>query len=113
MRDPLPAVEVLRRTARGAYLAWEDAERRDWCLPGGVTLSAEPPGFFGFACQRRRFGYRVAVRWDGRRLAWRGLSRDDLLRGDLGSLLAAVGVDLWELLEATADAPMGGPSRAA
>ncbi len=99
MREPLPTVEILRRTAHGAYLAWDDSEPRAWTLPQGVTLTAGPPAYFGFQVRRRRDGFEVQVRWNERRFHWRGLSRDDLLRGDLSELLIGLGVDLWSLLE--------------
>jgi hypothetical protein len=113
MHEPLPAVEILRRTTQGFTLAWDEIDQRDWVLPLGVNLTAKPPTQFGFRCRREGDGFVVQVRWDERRFAWYALSRSELLRCDLVELLAVLGVSLWSLLEAASDSLQDDPLFAA
>lgn len=113
MHEPLPAVEILRRTSQGFTLAWDEMDLRDWVLPLGVNLTAKPATHFGFRCRREGDGFVVQVRWDERRFVWYDLSRGELLRCDLVELLAVLGVSLWSLLEAASEASVDDPLYAA
>jgi hypothetical protein len=105
----LPAVEVVRTYFDEAFsaqapvrvLRWAGAcSERLWELPEGLSIVGPPPRGFGF--QVRRLGadsYAVRVAWDRTVLVWSSLSRADLLSCCLAPLLAALGTDLWQLLD--------------
>jgi len=88
----------------GMELQWDtDAPgvmERAWHLPDGVVLQGPAPGRFGITIHR--FGtdsYRVRLLWNRMCLSWDGLTRVQIMASALKSLLAALGTDLWELLE--------------
>jgi hypothetical protein len=94
----LPALSLRWGNGDGALL------ERLWELPEGVTLFGPPPRRFGLAVDRHgRDSYRVRLLWDQTRLSWTSLSRAQLLTSSLAPLLAALGTDLWALL----DQPLG------
>src|SRR5262249_25108290 len=115
MVNTLPTVEVVRTYFDEAFdaqapirvLRWSDAQgERLWELPEGLTITGPAPRGFGF--QVRRLGpdsYSARVAWDRTYLAWPSLSKVDLLSSCLAPLLAALGADLWQLLDQPATAP--------
>jgi hypothetical protein len=76
--------------------AWECL----WELPEGVRFSGPPPRKFGIRIQRQGDdAYAVRLLWDRTCLTWLDLTRGQLLASDLDPLLAALGTDLWYLLD--------------
>jgi len=93
--DPLAPVWYLRWDAAGSA-----PPPRLWELPEGVSLVGPPPGRFGVSVRPTRGGsYAVRVLWDRTTFSWAALSRVELLGSALAPLLAAVGKDLWQMLE--------------
>jgi hypothetical protein len=108
MTRTLPSADIVRRfldedfDSRVAVhvLNWSDETEHLWELPEGLSILAGPPRRFGFILRRTASqSYQVRLLWDRTQLHWANLSKMDLLGCCLGSLLAAVGVDLWGLLE--------------
>jgi hypothetical protein len=108
----LPAVEVVRRSVEecnGAAmpvmtLRWERPLRgqaeRLWELPEGVCIAGPGPERFGFSFRQLEGGdFTVRLLWDRTALYWAALSRVELLASSLAPLLAALGLDLWSLLD--------------
>ncbi len=55
----------------------------------------------------------MRVLWNQTCLSWAGLTRAQLLTSSLAPLLAAMGTDLWHLLDQPVEADGGGPRKAA
>src|SRR5262245_38362053 len=108
----LPAVEVVRRYIEESFdpplpalwLRWEGgANERLWELPEGVTVVGPAPQKFGFRVQRFDVNaYTLHLLWDRSRFHWTGLSRAQVLTSALAPVLAALGIDLWCLLDQSA-----------
>jgi hypothetical protein len=90
-----------------------DAPERLWELPEGVSVFGPPPAQFGVSVRRSRGAYAVRVLWDRTVFSWAALSRMQLLGSALAPLLAALGKDLWHLLEQPPGASGFAPRRAA
>ncbi len=87
---------------------------RLWHLPEGVCLLGPAPQRFGISIRRGGSDtYVVRLLWDRTCLSWAALTRTDLLGSALAPLLAAMGTDLWFLLDQPAAVPAGCPARAA
>jgi hypothetical protein len=89
---PLPAM----------CLHWdtEEAGEETWELPEGVAVTGPPPRRFGIDFRRQGSdAYAVRLLWDRTRLTWPAASREQLLGSALAPLLAALGTDLWCLLD--------------
>jgi hypothetical protein len=111
MTQTLPAPEVVRCYFDTTFephlpamcLRWEDnanAEEYDWDLPEGVRFTGPPPRQFGIRVQRQSLdSYSVRLLWERTCLTWLDLTRSQLLNSDLDALLAALGTDLWYLLD--------------
>ncbi len=110
MTQTLPVPEVVRCFFDTTFephlpamcLRWEDddSEERVWELPEGVRFSGPPPRQFGIRVQRQDAdSYAVRLLWDRTCLTWLDLRRGQLLNSDLDALLAALGTDLWYLLD--------------
>jgi hypothetical protein len=71
-----------------------------WRLPAGTRLTGPAPERFGLTITRRGAdSYELRVLWNSSALSWASLNRNDILRSALRSLLAAMGTDLWYLLD--------------
>jgi hypothetical protein len=78
----------------------EGQAERLWELPEGLCLAGSAPKRLGYMIRRIEADlYHVRIVWDRSVLSWAAVSRMDLLASCLGSLLAAIGVDLWSVLE--------------
>jgi hypothetical protein len=109
MVPSLPTPEVVRRYCDDAFepplptlsLNWRDgAAERLWQLPEDVSLLGPPPRRFGVSVRRLAAdAYAVRLLWDRTSLAWKALSRLQLLGSALAPLLNAVGADLRQLLD--------------
>jgi hypothetical protein len=110
MSIALPTAEVVRQEIDDTFdrhtpvliLRWQEegpAERL-WELPEGLCVVGGPPGRLGVSI-RQGLGDDFAVRllWERTLLSWPALSRMELLGSCLASLLAALGFDLWSMLE--------------
>jgi hypothetical protein len=87
---------------------------RLWDLPEGVTLVGPPPERFGVSIRRRGDdSYSVRLLWDRTGLTWDDLPRVQLLTSALAPLLAAMGTDLWCLLDQPVEARPRPSDRAA
>jgi len=123
MNPLLPAPEVLRWYPHEAFasplpvmcLHWHpDCEERVWHLPEGTSIQGPPPQLFGFRLLRQQgHTYSLRVVWDRTVLAWESLSRSQLLGSCLQPLLAALGTDLWHLLDQPSHVSPFVPDRAA
>lgn len=92
----------------------EDWSDQVWELPEGVRFTGPPPRRFGIRVQRRATNlYLVHLLWDRTCLTWLDLSRSQLLSSDLHTLLAALGTDLWYLLDQPLPQSERTPPRAA
>jgi hypothetical protein len=85
-------------------LRWGDEEaetpQRLWELPEGVSVCGPAPRQFGLSVRRLRAdSYHVRVLWDRSHFVWPALGRLQLLGSSLAPLLAALGNDLWHLLD--------------
>ncbi len=111
MLKTLPPPQVLRCYFDDAFtprlpamdLRW-DADlvggERLWELPDGVALVGPPPERFGVSINRRGpDSYSVRLLWDRTSLTWDALPRFEVLTSALAPLLAAMGTDLWYLLD--------------
>jgi hypothetical protein len=126
MRQALPQPEVVRCYFDDSFhprlpamcLRW-DADNgqgleRLWELPDGVCLAGPPPKHFGVSIQRRGAdGYSVRLLWNHTGLTWSSLTRAELLTSALAPLLAAMGTDLWHLLDQPIRAESSMPRKAA
>lgn len=125
MPQTLPAPEVVRCYFDTTFephlpamcLRWEDdadAEDHVWELPEGVRFSGSPPRQFGIRVQRQAAdSYSVRLLWERTSLTWLDLTRSQLLNSDLDGLLAALGTDLWYLLDQPLTRSENTPPRAA
>jgi hypothetical protein len=119
MPRSLPAAEVVRKFIDEAFdpaspvlvLHWpvgEGQAERLWELPEGLTIAGQAPTRFGWRIRRTgQDAYSVRLVWDRTILAWQHLPRLDLLSCCIGSILAALGIQLWSVLEQ----PVAGPVR--
>ncbi len=119
MPPPLPAVEVIRKSIDESFdpsipvlwLRWADhgpAAERLWELPDGLSILGTPPRRFGMRLKRTGGdAYELRLIWEQTHLSWPLLSRAELLATSLAPLLAALGIDLWAMLEH----PIGGRAR--
>ena len=110
MSRSLPSAQVVRKTIDEAFdvrspvfvLEWSEGanSERLWELPDGFSIMGLAPKRFGLLIRRNSSdAYNVQILWDRTQLTWRAVSRLDLLASCLSPLLAAVGLDLWSLLE--------------
>jgi hypothetical protein len=111
MARSLPTAEVVRKYIDESFdanapvqvLRWPgdsaQAERL-WELPGGHCVAGVAPTRVGWVIRRSAADtFSVRLLWDRTTLSWPAVSRTELLASCLGALLAAVGVDLWSVLE--------------
>jgi hypothetical protein len=109
--------EVFHRSAAVLSLRWPGGAalgERLWELPDGVNIVGAPPQRFGVHLQRGGGDvFSLRVLWNGTCLSWASLSRMQLLSSALAPLLAALGTDLWCLLEQPARGENHVMSRAA
>src|SRR5437868_14680626 len=76
------------------------ANERLWYLPEGICLSGSPPERFGLHVERRDAdAYSVRLLCNQTSLSWSSLTRAQLMTSALAPLLAAMGTDLWYLLD--------------
>jgi hypothetical protein len=126
MVKSLPEPEVVRSFFDDSFhprlpamcLRWYDdsgpASERLWELPDGVCLAGPPPERFGVSIQRRAADtYSVRLLWNHTGLNWPSLTRAELLTSALAPLLAALGTDLWHLIDQPISAESTMPRRAA
>jgi hypothetical protein len=111
MARSLPTAEIVRKYMDDHFdshspvlvLRWpadEGQAERLWELPEGLCLAGSAPKRLGYMIRRIEADlYHVRIVWDRSVLSWAAVSRMDLLASCLGSLLAAIGVDLWSVLE--------------
>ena len=93
--------DVFRPRLPARRLRWDGVADRLWELPSGLCLYGPPPTRFGLDLRSTGADtFDVRLLWDRTGLTWAGLTRAQLLGGCLNELLAAVGTDLWSLLEA-------------
>jgi hypothetical protein len=124
MVQALPSPEVVRCYFDDDFephlpalcLRWSPDSRtpgeRLWTLPEGVRLIGPAPQRFGVSIQRRGTdSYAVRLLWERTGFHWPAVTRAQLLSTSLEPLLAAMGTDLWYLLEQPLEA--GFPPRAA
>jgi hypothetical protein len=121
MDQGLPAPEVLRCYFDESFdphlpamcLRWDgmgEPAPRDWRLPEGLSLRGLPPTRFGLHVHRSAEDcYTVQLLWDRTCLIWLSLTRREILACDLGTVLVALGTDLWYLLDQPID-PQPSPS---
>jgi hypothetical protein len=108
LAGPVPAVVL-----RWPGLAGADAARY-WDLPEGVNVVGPAPRLFGITIHRHGPDtYAVRLLWDQSTFGWQALSRSQLLGSSLVALLAALGSDLWYLLDQPIGAASSPPGRAA
>lgn len=115
MARTLPAAEVVRKYIDEDFdihspvmvLQWpEDAGERLWELPEGLSLLGCPPRSFGLVLKRSSADtYTVRLNWERTQLHWPALTRVELLGSCLAPLLAALGLDLWAMLEQPVSMP--------
>jgi hypothetical protein len=126
MVKTLPEPEVLRCFFDDSFrprlpamcLRWHadsgPVAERLWELPDGVCLAGPPPVRFGVSIQRRAAdSYSVRLLWNHTGLTWTALTRVELLTSALAPLLAALGTDLWHLLDQPISAEASLPRKAA
>ena len=96
-------------------LHWENgAQERLWELPDNVCLAGPPPKRFGVSIHRRLSdAYAVRLLWNQTALSWPALTRAELLGSALAPLLAALGTDLWHMLEQPVSTESRLPDKAA
>jgi hypothetical protein len=116
MVQALPAPEVLRCYFEEAFephlpamsLRWQEPTQSPaqvWQLPEGVSLTGPAPSRFGISIQRLADdSYAVRLLWDRTCLIWLALTRRQLIESAIAPLLAALGTDLWYLLDQPIDA---------
>jgi len=125
MTKLLPAPEVLHCYFDDRFdphlpamrLRWEEGARavhRVWQLPEGLCFQGPAPESFGISIQRLGpDAYNVRILWDQSAWSWVSLTRGQVLGSALVPLLAALGTDLWYLLEQPLPAPGSPPLSAA
>jgi hypothetical protein len=126
MTQTLPVPEVVRCYFDESFephlpamcLRWQQEEHDGteavWELPEGMRVTGPPPRHFGVLIQRQALdSYFVRLLWDRTCLTWHDLTREQLLHCDLDPLLAALGTDLWYLLDQPLPDPDGEPPSAA
>jgi hypothetical protein len=122
MVQALPTPEVTRCFFDDAFephlaamcLRWNGGGKRLWELPDGATLVGPPPERFGVSIRRvAADGYLVRLLWDGNYFVWQSARRGQLLTSALATVLAALGTDIWYLLEQPVVANVQSTSRAA
>jgi hypothetical protein len=109
--ETLPRPEVLRRYTDNACqpplpamrLRWDPNVlgfgERLWYLPENICVSGSAPERFGVRIERQGDdAYAVQVLWNRTHLNWPELTRVQMLTSALAPLLAALGIDLWQLL---------------
>jgi hypothetical protein len=109
--DHLPRPESVRRfTATECQpllpamrLRWDTQAlgftERVWELPENIGITGPAPERFGISIERHGDdSYAVRLLWDRTYLSWPDLKRVQLLGSALAPLLAAVGIELWQLL---------------
>lgn len=118
MARSLPAAEIVRKFIDEAFdphapvlvLRWPAGEglaERLWELPEGLCVAGQAPTRFGWRIRRTGpDAYSARVVWDRTVLSWQNLPRLELLGSCLGAVLAALGVQLWSVLEQ----PVAGPA---
>jgi len=98
-------------------LRWDAALQRSerlWQLPEGVRVAGPPPQRFGVSIQRvGPDTYAARLLWDRTCFVWLSLTRAELMNSDLAPLLAALGTDLWYLLDQPIELAPLNPPRAA
>ncbi len=111
MARSLPAAEVVRKFIDEAFdpiapvlvLRWpalEGQAERLWELPEGLCVAGSAPTRFGWRIRRTGpDAYTVRLVWDRTVLAWSNLPRLEILGCCLGAVLAALGIELWSVLE--------------
>lgn len=110
MARELPAAHITRKFFDDAFdaytpiwaLRWEEAgeSERLWELPEGLCVIGPAPRQFGVHVRRHAAdGYAVRLQWDRSTLSWPALGRVELLGSCLAAILAALGRDLWSMLE--------------
>jgi hypothetical protein len=109
MVETLPAPDVLCSYRDESFepplpamcLLWDaEAGECTWELPGGVAVTGPPPRRFGIDIRRQGGdAYAVRLLWDGTLLTWPAAAREQILASALAPLLAALGTDLWCLLD--------------
>jgi len=111
MARALPSAQIVRKFFDEAFdrytpvwaLRWDDMPGeadRLWELPEGMCVVGPPPRRFGLQLKRHSAdGYAVRLQWDRTQLNWPGLTKAELLGSCLAPLLAAVGCDLWAMLD--------------
>ena len=72
---------------------------RNWYLPDSVSLKGPAPRRFGVTVHRHgKNSYAVRVLWNRLCLSWNGLTSSQIMASSLALILAALGTDLWALL---------------
>ncbi len=111
MARSLPAAEAVRKfideafdpVAPVTFLRWPGSEgqaERLWELPEGLCVAGQAPTCFGWRIRRTGVdAYTVRIVWNRTVLAWAGLPRMEILGSCLGAIMAAMGVELWSVLE--------------
>jgi hypothetical protein len=110
MVSALPTAEVVRKSIDETFdehapvwlLRWQDdgPGERLWQLPEGLCVVGGPPRRLGLSIRPQPSGsYAVRLLWERTLLGWPGLSRVELLGSCLAPLLAALGLDLWSMLQ--------------
>jgi hypothetical protein len=98
-------------------LRWDDeagSRERLWELPDGFCLAGPPPQQFGITIQRQGTdSYCVRLLWNHTGLSWPALTRAELLTSSLAPLLAAMGTDLWQVLDQPVRPELAPPPKAA
>jgi hypothetical protein len=86
---------------------------RFWHLPDGVCMQGPAPARFGITIARRGDdAYHVRALWNDLCLSWENLTRVQVMASSLSAVLAALGTDVWHLLNQPV-ADVGRPSRVA
>jgi len=123
--ETLPRPEVIRRYTDAEWqpplpamrLRWDPHATgfdRLWDLPESVCMTGQAPERFGISIERHgEDAYAVRVLWNQTHLSWPALKRVQLLTSALAPLLAALGIDLWQLLAEPARAMLRLPRVAA
>jgi hypothetical protein len=111
MIQALPTAEVVREHIDELFdahtpvwvLRWAKGPgpaERLWELPEGLCVIGAGPRRLGLRIRRESpDAYAVRLLWESTQLSWPALSRVELLASCLAPLLAALGMDLWSLLE--------------